>query len=87
LRVPRRTPEGHLMHQSDLFEPHAPYASPTVQRDRFAALAPADLTDGERDSVIHLALRVLEPTVTYDAFSDPEATSAAHSAVQRPESE
>jgi len=62
------------MHQSDLFEPHALYASPTVQRDRFAALAPADLTDGERDSVIHLALRVLEPTVTYDAFTDPEAT-------------
>jgi DNA repair protein RadC len=62
------------MHQSDLFEPGAAYPADAEVTDRFARLAPTDLNDGEQDSVIQLALRVLEPKVSYDAFTDPETS-------------
>ncbi|MFE8032995.1 JAB domain-containing protein [Thiohalocapsa marina] len=70
------------MRQSDLFQSDpaelgvldanaAKHAKPT---DRFAALEAADLSDGERDSVVQLALRVLEPRVSYTAMTDAKAS-------------
>lgn len=51
-------------------KPRSDNASPS---DRFATLAPTDLTDPERESLIALALRVLEPSRPYETFCDPEA--------------
>lgn len=61
------------MHQTNLFETKAAEALASTGGDRFAMLAPADLSDGEKESVIQLALRVLEPAVHYDAFTDTES--------------
>jgi DNA repair protein RadC len=62
------------MHQTDLFDVEGTIALRAQSKDRFAALAPADLSDGEKDSVIQLALRVLEPEVQYQVFTDVETT-------------
>jgi len=62
------------MHQTNLFETESAEALASTGGDRFAMLAPADLSDGEKDSVIQLALRVLEPAVHYEAFTDTEST-------------
>ena len=62
------------MHQSNLFEVERANATGSEANDRFATLAPTDLTHGEQDSLIRLALQVLEPTVRYDAFTDAEST-------------
>ena len=64
-----------MHHQIPLFDDIDPLGPTTRDdRNRFATLAPTDLTDGEKDSLIALALRVLEPTVRYDAFTDAEST-------------
>ncbi|KAA6183702.1 DNA repair protein [Thiohalocapsa marina] len=60
--------------RSDLCEPgvlDANVGDTTKVADRFAALAAADLSDREQDSVIQLALQVLEPRVSYTVMSDP----------------
>ena len=62
------------MHQTDLFDVEGTIAPKAQSDDRFAALAPADLSDGEKDSIIQLALRVLEPAVRYQVFTDVETT-------------
>ncbi|MFE8033035.1 JAB domain-containing protein [Thiohalocapsa marina] len=46
----------------------------TKVANRFAALAAADLSDGEQDSVIQLALQVLEPRVSYTVMTDATAS-------------
>ncbi len=62
------------MHQTNLFDAETTVATKADSDDRFATLAPTDLSDGEKDSVIQLALRVLEPTVQYQVFTDVEST-------------
>jgi DNA repair protein RadC len=62
------------MHQTNLLETVPTKAIVSDEDNRFARLAPPDLTAGEKDSLIQLALRVLEPAVHYGAFTDPEAT-------------
>ena len=62
------------MHQTNLLETVPTKAIVSDEDNRFARLAPPDLTAGEKDSLIQLALRVLEPAVHYDAFTDPEST-------------
>ena len=62
------------MHQTNLFGFEPSNATRSEANDRFATLAPTDLTHGEQDSLIRLALQVLEPTVRYDAFTDAEST-------------
>lgn len=49
-----------------------PRSNHTLPNDRFAALAPTDLSEPERESLIALALRVLEPSRPYETFCDAE---------------
>ncbi len=44
----------------------------TPLTDRFAKLAPSDLSEPERESLIALALQVLEPSAPYQTFCDAE---------------
>jgi len=49
-----------------------PRSPKTPPRDRFASLAPQDLSEPERQSLIALAVRVLEPSQPYETFCDAE---------------
>lgn len=62
------------MQQTNLFDADTTVAIQADSDDRFATLAPTDLSDGEKASVIQLALRVLEPAVQYQVFTDVEST-------------
>jgi DNA repair protein RadC len=42
--------------------------------DRFATMRADDLTPDEQDSLVALALKVLEPKVSYDTFTEAAAT-------------
>jgi len=55
-------------------EPRSPASQQTAADDRFAPLTATDLSERERDSVIALALQVLEPTTAYVTLNDPEAS-------------
>jgi len=62
------------MQQTNLFDNAANEALAPDGDNRFGGLAPTDLSDDEKDSLIQLALRVLEPAERYDVFTDVEST-------------
>ncbi|MBK1620236.1 DNA repair protein [Lamprobacter modestohalophilus] len=55
-------------------EPRSPASQQTAADDRFAPLTATDLSAPERDSVIALALQVLEPSAAYVTLTDPEVS-------------
>jgi DNA repair protein RadC len=55
-------------------EPRSPVSQQASADDRFAPLSATDLSDPERDSVIALALQVLEPSAAYVTLTDPEVS-------------
>lgn len=55
-------------------EPRSCASQQAAADDRFAPLTPTDLSERERDSVIALALKVLEPSAAYVTLTDPEAS-------------
>ncbi|MCF7993435.1 MAG: DNA repair protein [Chromatiaceae bacterium] len=62
------------MHQTDPLDVEPTIALRAESHNRFATLAPMDLSDGEKDSVIQLALRALETTAQHQVFTDVEST-------------
>ena len=62
------------MQQTNLFDNAANETLAPDGDNRFGGLAPTDLSDDEKDSLIQLALRVLEPGERYDVFTDVEST-------------
>ena len=62
------------MQQTNLFDNAANETLAPDGDNRFLGLAPTDLSDDEKDSLIQLALRVLEPAERYDVFTDVEST-------------
>lgn len=47
---------------------------PRRRADRFATMQADDLTPTEQDSLVALALKILEPKVSYDTFTEVAAT-------------